>query len=70
MQINVDKVIKSTVARLNVIRDSVRTIVASNDPEVVQHAYIALARNVNDIVETLRTFRNDVFKIVKLKVRA
>ena len=69
-KINVDKVVRSTVARLNIIRDCARTIATSSDPKAVSYAYVTLARNVNDIVETLRTFRNDTYKIVKLKVRA
>ncbi len=63
-----DKVIKSTKARLNIIRDAVNVLVNTPDKDRAKEAYIIISRNVNDIITTLRFFRNDMYQLLKLKL--
>ena len=67
-EVKVDKVVKSTIVRLNIIVDATKVLSSTNDKRRAWEAYLTIARNINDIVSTLRLYRNDMYRLLKLKV--
>lgn len=66
MNISVDKVVKSTAMRLRVISEASQKLRYADFDEA-REAYLIIARNVNDIIGTLRKFRNQCWKVLKMK---